>query len=78
MAKLLVEDPGEDTQVPFLRGILTRSLQDSGLPFEEAYNVASDIRRELDDETLITTDELRDRVLKTLKADLQRESGGTL
>lgn len=68
MAKLLVEDPGEDTQVPFLRGILTRSLQDSGLPFEEAYNVASDIRRELDDETLITTDELRNRVLKTLKA----------
>ena len=68
MAKLLVEDPAEDTQVPFLRGILTRSLQDSGLPFEEAYNVASDIRRELDDETLITTDELRDRVLKTLKA----------
>ena len=68
VAKLLVEDPGEDTQVPFLRGILTRSLQDSGLPFEEAYNVASDIRRELDDETLITTDELRDRVLKTLKA----------
>jgi 2-phosphoglycerate kinase len=68
VAKLLVEDPGEDTQVPFLRGILTRSLQDSGLPFEEAYNVASDIRRELDDETLITTDELRNRVLKTLKA----------
>jgi len=68
VAKLLVEDPDEDTQVPFLRGILTRSLQDSGLPFEEAYNMASDIRRELDDETLITTDELRDRVLKTLKA----------
>jgi 2-phosphoglycerate kinase len=68
VAKLLVADPGEDTQVPFLRGILTRSLQDSGLPFEEAYNVASDVRRELDDATLITTDELRDRVLKILKA----------
>ncbi|MGB5408032.1 MAG: hypothetical protein WBN08_19650 [Thiogranum sp.] len=68
MAKLLVEDLAEDTEVPFLRGILTRSLQDSGLPFEEAYNVASDIRRELDDETRITTDELRDRVVKILKA----------
>ena len=52
MAKLLVEDPGEHTQVPFLRGILTRSLQDSGLPFDEAYNLASEVRRELDDETL--------------------------
>jgi len=68
VAKLLVEDLAEDTEVPFLRGILTRSLQDSGLPFEEAYNVASDIRRELDDETRITTDELRDRVVKILKA----------
>ena len=68
MAKLLVEDPGEHTQVPFLRGILTRSLQDSGLPFDEAYNLASEVRRELDDETLITTEELRDRVLKILRA----------
>ena len=68
MAKTLVEDPDEDTQVPFLRGILTRSLQNAGLAFEEAYNVASDLRRDLDDEALITTDELRDRVIKHLKA----------
>jgi 2-phosphoglycerate kinase len=68
VAKTLVEDPDEDTQVPFLRGILTRSLQNAGLAFEEAYNVASDIRRDLDDEALITTDELRDRVIKHLKA----------
>jgi len=67
VAKTLVEDPDEDTQVPFLRGILTRSLQNAGLAFEEAYNVASDIRRDLDDEALITTDELRDRVIKNLK-----------
>jgi len=68
VAKTLVEDPDEDTQVPFLRGILTRSLQNAGLAFEEAYNVASDLRRDLDDEALITTDELRDRVIKHLKA----------
>ena len=67
MAKTLVEDPDEDTRVPFLRGILTRSLQNAGLAFEEAYNVASDIRRDLDDEARITTDELRDRVIKHLK-----------
>lgn len=68
MAKVLVEDPDESTQVPFLRGILTRSLQNAGLAFEEAYNVAADIRRDLDDETLITTDELRNRVIEHLKA----------
>ena len=68
MAKILIEDPDENTQVPFLRGILTRSLQNAGLAFEEAYNVASDIRRDLDDEALITTRELRDRVIKHLKA----------
>ena len=68
MAKILIEDPDENTQVPFLRGILTRSLQNAGLAFEEAYNVASDIRRDLDDEELITTQELRDRVIKHLKA----------
>ncbi len=67
MAKILIEDPDENTQVPFLRGILTRSLQNAGLAFEEAYNVASDIRRDLDDEALITTHELRDRVIKQLK-----------
>jgi len=68
VAKILIEDPDENTQVPFLRGILTRSLQNAGLAFEEAYNVASDIRRDLDDEALITTQELRDRVIKHLKA----------
>ena len=68
MAKILVEDPDEGTQVPFLRGILTRSLQNSGLPFEEAYKVASEIRRELDDTALISNQELRDRILKHLKA----------
>jgi len=68
VAKILIEDPDENTQVPFLRGILTRSLQNAGLAFEEAYNVASDIRRDLDDEALITNRELRDRVIKHLKA----------
>ncbi len=68
MAKILVKDPDEDTQVPFLRGILTRSLQNSGLSFEEAYQLASDIRQELgDEEAVITTDELRERILKHLE-----------
>ena len=68
MAKILVEDPDEGTQVPFLRGILRRSLQNSGLPFEEAYQVAAEVRRELEDTALITNRELRDRILQHLKA----------
>ena len=43
MAKLHVVDPTDNTRVPFLRGILTRSLQDAGLSFADAYEVASRI-----------------------------------
>jgi 2-phosphoglycerate kinase len=67
MAKIFVEDREEDTQVPFLRGILIRSLQDSGLSFNDAYELATDIRSGLDDVPLITTRELRQRVLDLLK-----------
>ncbi|NNG03768.1 MAG: hypothetical protein HKM95_06655 [Inquilinus sp.] len=65
MAKTLVVEPGEPpTKVPFLRGILTHSLQQSGLPFEEAYALASQVRDELGDRNEITTAELREAVLK--------------
>ncbi len=68
MAKILVEDQEDNTRVPFLRGILIRSLQDTGLPFESAYGLATDIRHDLDDTAVITTDDLRQRVLERLKA----------
>ncbi len=67
MAKILVEDQEENTRVPFLRGILTRSLQDSGLSFDAAYELTTEIRDGLDDNPLITTDELRQRVIELLK-----------
>lgn len=67
MAKLLIEDPEGGTQVPFLRGILTRSLQNSGLPFEAAYQLATTVRQELDDTASITLDELRSKVLSHLE-----------
>jgi 2-phosphoglycerate kinase len=69
VAKILVVDPDGNTRVPFLRGILTRSLQNSGLTFEEAYKAATRIRKELGDSTVITSDELRERVLELLKRD---------
>ena len=67
MSKILVEDPEEETQVPFLRGILIRSLQDAGINFEEALEFATAIRSELDPASVITTSELRDRVINRLK-----------
>ena len=67
MAKILVVDAGEQTQVPFLRGILTRSLQEAGVSFAEAYRLANVIRKELSDSDLIGTDELRQTVLRHLR-----------
>ena len=67
MAKILVEDQEENTRVPFLRGILIRSLQDSGLTFNAAYELATEFRNDLGDNSLITTIELRQKVLELLK-----------
>lgn len=65
MAKTLVEDP-EETRIPFLRGILIRSLQDSGLEFDQASSIASDIRNELAETALISTADLNQMVLDRL------------
>lgn len=59
-------DPLERT--PFLRGILTRSLQDAGLSFEEAYAIAAEIREEVSGQEEVTTHELRRRVESRLGA----------
>lgn len=65
MAKILVVESGDTpTKIPFLRGILTRSLQEAGLPFGEAYALASAVRDELSDTAELSTAELRRRVLK--------------
>ena len=68
MAKIFVEDREEDASVPFLRGILIRSLQDAGLPFNDAYELATEIRNNLGDISLIPTQVLRQKVLDLLKA----------
>jgi 2-phosphoglycerate kinase len=67
MAKTLIIDPQEGTRAPFLRGILTRSLQDAGLPFDEAYRLASRVRQDLASVPEITTGELRERVVGYLR-----------
>jgi 2-phosphoglycerate kinase len=67
VAKILVEDLEDQTRVPFLRGILIRSLQDAGTPFGEAFEIASEIRNELDDTPVISTDDLHGMVLERLQ-----------
>ena len=72
MAKLFVIE-SEGTKVPFLRGILTRSLQDSGLAFEEAYEYASKVRDALRDESEIPSWELRRLVTEHLRKASQED-----
>jgi 2-phosphoglycerate kinase len=67
MAKTLVEDLEDNTKVPFLRGILIRSLQDAGLPFKESYQLSGEIRAEINELSSITTTELRRRVIQHLR-----------
>ena len=69
MAKTMVLGSTETTPVPFLRGILTRSLQDAGLSFNQAYELSSKLRDELIETPEITTNELRDRVIKILRKE---------
>jgi 2-phosphoglycerate kinase len=68
VAKILVEDTEDQTRIPFLRGILIRSLQDAGVPFGDAFTLASEIRNELADKTLVTTTELQGMVVSHLRA----------
>lgn len=67
MAKIFVTDASGGNPVPFLRGILTRSLNEAGLPFEQAYEVASEVRNRLDDSAKVTNDELRSLVREHLR-----------
>jgi len=67
MAKTQVIDAEEKTRAPFLRGILTRSLQEAGLSFKSAYQMASDVRQQLADIEEITVEDLRKMVIQRLQ-----------
>ena len=64
---IIVTDPVESTRVPFLRGILTRSLQNVGLSFTEAYEIANQVRKNLNGDAEITTDALTEMVTGLLE-----------
>lgn len=67
VSKLYVIDGGDDGRSPFLRGILTRSLQEAGLTFEQSYKVATEVRDELEDVEEIPSVELQARVAEHLQ-----------
>jgi len=68
MAKISVLKSGEDERSPFLRGILVQSLVNAGLPFAEAYELAQQVRNELQDEQEISSRRLRKQVACMLEA----------
>lgn len=72
--KTIVVNQKENTRVPFLRGILIRSLLDTGLVFEEAFSVATRIREELNDRPEIDSQELRRKVISKLSEDGHEEA----
>ena len=83
MAKTIVLDSHTGSRIPYLRGIISRSLHDSGLSFEKAYELSSQIREELSHTKLITSLDLRqmvvERLVKLGKAELvERYSDKTL
>ena len=70
MGKTFVVDPEEgQAKIPFLRGILTSSLHNAGLPIEEAYTLASKVREELDGRRDVTRTEIRKIVRQHIAAD---------
>jgi 2-phosphoglycerate kinase len=67
--KTIVVSEKEKTRVPFLRGIMIRSLLDAGLDFKEAFKLASHVRDELSSQPEIESQELRQRVGAMLEQD---------
>ncbi len=68
--KTIVINEKEGTRVPFLRGILTRSLLDAGLQFEDAFKVATTAR-----DNLVTRNEISSNELRLLVSGLLEEMG---
>ncbi len=66
MAKIFITDSLTGSRIPFLRGILIRSLQDSGLPFDMAYEIASRARDGLTQKNEFQSMELREMVVDLL------------
>lgn len=67
--KTIVVNDKDHTRVPFLRGILTRSLLEAGLDFDEAFRLATEMRDALAETAEVSSDEIRRRVLHMLEEE---------
>ncbi|MEA3410111.1 MAG: zeta toxin family protein [Pseudomonadota bacterium] len=67
MAKLVVIKEPEGDRTPYLRGILTQSLVNGGLSFDDAYEIAQTLKSELKEASEITSSDLKERVGGLLK-----------
>jgi len=65
--KTIVINHRENEEVPFLRGILVRSLLDAGLSFEDAHAMANEVRDTLVNTKEITAEDLQQRVARLLE-----------
>jgi len=72
--KTIVVNKRENEGVPFLRGILIRSLLDAGLSFEDAYKMATTVRDELASTKSISSEELQQQVSLHLKELIDKEA----
>jgi 2-phosphoglycerate kinase len=66
--KTIVVNDKDQTKIPFLRGILVRSLLDAGLEFDDAHSLATELREELADTEEISASEVRERISALLES----------
>jgi 2-phosphoglycerate kinase len=67
--KTYVINDKEQTRIPFLRGILIRSLLDAGLEFEDAYGLATRLREDLQGQAEVQSSKIRERVYRLLEKE---------
>lgn len=72
LTRVRVDHHGEHR--PFMRGIMVHSLTEQGLTFEEAYEVAQRVWKQVRGRQLVTTDELRELVAATRVESVPEES----
>ena len=71
--KTIVINKRQNEKIPFLRGILVRSLLDAGLSFEQADKIANIVRDQLTDIKTITSEDLQQRVSVLLREEVDKE-----
>jgi len=69
--KTIVINSRDQSQAPFLRGIMIRALLDAGMSFEDALDMAANIRDQVAENDSVSTSQLRKLVVASLKKNDQ-------